>query len=86
MTELEGGRGSLQQQGFSNVGMRRVAKEEEEEDEESEMETEIGTEGLWWKKCEPFGEAWSFSGSAVGMLNESSERPVTKVLWWWQGK
>lgn len=63
-----------------------MVEKEEEEDEESETKTEIEIEGLWWKKCEPFGEAWSFSGSAVGMLNESSERPVTKVLWWWQGK
>jgi len=64
--------------GFGIAGMRRA--EEEEEDEESETETE--TEGLWWKKCEPFGEAWSFSGSAARMPNDESEGPYAKPLWW----
>ena len=63
--------------GFGIAGMRRA--EEEEEDEESETETE--TEGLWWKKCEPFGEAWSFSGSAARMPNDASEGPYAKPLW-----
>ena len=57
-----------------------VVEKEEEEDEESETKTEIEIEGLWWKKCEPFGEAWSFSTSAVRMLNEASEGLNTKAV------